>query len=116
MNKLLESFGWAMNGFRTVWKEEKNFRIEAMIAGILVVMGAVFSFSLIEWIILLGATGAVLAAEILNTAVEDLCNKIEPKFDPTIGKVKDIMAGFVLFVAGCAVLIGVLLVTYHFYK
>ena len=105
-----------MHGFRTVWKEEVNFRIEAIIASVLVVMGVVLSFSLIEWIILLGATGAVLAAEILNTAVEDLCNKIEPKFDPAIGKVKDLMAGFVLFVAGGAVLIGVLLITYHFYK
>lgn len=103
-----------MHGFRTVWKEEKNFRIEAMIAGILIVGGAMIGLSLMEWIILLGATGAVLAAEILNTAVEDICNKIEPKFDPAIGKVKDIMAGFVLFTACAAVIIGLLLFAHHF--
>lgn len=114
MSKVIESFGWAIHGFRTVWKEEANFRIETGIAFVLVVVGMVLRFSAFEWIVLVGAIATVLAAEILNTAIEDLCNKVEPKFDPVIGKVKDIMAGFVLFTACAAVIFGLLLFTLHF--
>ena len=114
MNKLITSFGWAMNGLRTVWREELSFRIELVIGLIVVVGAGVLRFSIIEWIVLLGCVGAVLSAEIVNTAVEDLCNKIEPNFDPVIGKIKDTMAGLVLFVVVIAVVVGLLLVAHHF--
>lgn len=114
MSKVIKSFGWAMNGLRTVWREELSFRIELTIGAILVVGAAILRFSIIEWIVLLGCIGAVLSAEIVNTAVEDLCDRIEPSFDPVIGKIKDTMAGFVLFIVVITSAIGVLLVANHF--
>ncbi|OHA79981.1 MAG: hypothetical protein A2747_02045 [Candidatus Yonathbacteria bacterium RIFCSPHIGHO2_01_FULL_44_41] len=114
MNKLIKSFGWAMNGIRTVWKEEVNFRIECATALIVLVSACYFDFSLLEWIIVIGCIGAVLAAEMVNTAVEDLCNKIEPKTDPVIGKIKDIMAGFVFVVATTSIVIGLMVFFNYF--
>lgn len=103
-----------MNGLRTVWREELNFRIELVIGFILVVGAGILRFSIIEWIVLLGCIGAVLSAEMINTAIEDLCNRIEPSFDPVIGKIKDTMAGFVLFVVVITSAIGILLLLNHF--
>ncbi len=104
MKKLIKSFKWAINGIRTVWREETNFRIEVAVATIVVALGIWLQFSSLEWIVLVFCIVAILSAEMLNTAVEDLCDRVEHAYDPLIGKVKDIMAGFV-FIVSCGALI-----------
>ncbi|RTZ50429.1 diacylglycerol kinase family protein [Chryseobacterium arthrosphaerae] len=37
-------------------------------------------------------SAAVLSAEIFNTAIERICDLIQPDFDPRIGFIKDISA------------------------
>lgn len=114
MNKLIKSFRWAMNGLRAVWEEEVNFRTETAI-GLVVFADALYlRFTTLEWIITIGCIGAVLSAEIVNTAVEDLCNKVEPNTDPIIGKIKDMMGGFVLIVCTTSVIIGTMVFSNHF--
>ncbi|MEI6479125.1 MAG: diacylglycerol kinase [bacterium] len=50
----------------------------------------------------------------MNTAIEDLCNKVEPEHDPAIGKIKDTMAAFV-FVSSIGVsILGILIFAHHF--
>ncbi len=113
MKKLIISFKWAIKGIRAVWREEVNFRIEVTVAVIVVALGFWLQFSALGWIIIIGCISAILSAEMVNTAVEDLCNKVEPNTDPTIGKIKDIMGGFVLVVSlGTAVVGGILISTY----
>lgn len=106
MAKLKQSFKWAMNGLKTVWKEERNFRIEVIIAIVVLLIGVIDGLTAIKWAFVFIAITLVLSAEIINTAIEDICNRIEPKHDPIIGKIKDIMAGFVLVASIGAVLIG----------
>ena len=49
----------------------------------------------------------VLCLEMVNSAIEQLCNMVTKEFHPSIGKIKDISAGAVLlasilsFVIGC---------------
>jgi diacylglycerol kinase (ATP) len=57
-----------------------------------------------------------LSAEIINTSIEDLCNKVEPEYDPVIGKIKDTTGAFVLVAALGSVLVGVLVFYSHFIK
>lgn len=114
MMKTIKSFGWAMHGLATVWREERNFRIQTALGVLVLVWGFFASLATVEWIIIIACIGAVLGAEIINTAVEDLCNKVEPETDPVIGKIKDIMAGFVFVVCGVALCAGVLLVYAHY--
>lgn len=114
MQKVIKSFGWATNGIRTTWREEVNFRIEVLCAFGVVVAGAYLNFSKLEWAFIVGCITAVLAAEMVNTAIEDLCNKVEPNTDPVIGKIKDVMGGFVLIVVVGAVIIGAMVFSNHF--
>ncbi len=113
MKKLIRSFGFAVHGIRAVWREEANFRIEVAVAVTVVALGVWLRFSALEWIIIAGCISAILSAEMVNTAIEDLCNKVEPSIDPAIGKIKDIMAGFVLVVSlGTAIVGGIIVSTY----
>jgi undecaprenol kinase len=109
MTKVIKSFGWAMNGLRTVWREEKNFKIGVMFAVIVIIAACIVGFPEWKWILLILIIGWVLMGEIVNTAVEDICNKIEPNQDPVIGKIKDTMAGYVLVSIVSAAIAGVIL-------
>lgn len=111
--KLIKSFFWAMNGLRTTWREEFNFRIELLVGLLVVCVGFYLGLSTIEWAILVGCITVVLSAELVNTAIEDLCDKVEPQTDPVIGKIKDIMAGFVLVSCVGAALIGLIVLGSH---
>lgn len=114
IQKTFNSFGFAWNGLKTVWREERNFRIETVFAILVLFLVFYFKFSFIESSLCVVAIIMVLSAEILNTAVEDLCNKVEPNHDPIIGKIKDIMGGFVLVSVIGACIIAVLVSYHHF--
>lgn len=104
---------WAANGVRTVWREEMNFRIEVSVAIVITALGACLRFSWFEWIIIVLCVVSVFSAEMVNTAIEDLCDRVEPAHDPAIGKIKDVMAGFVFTVSLGAVAVGMILFFNH---
>ena len=115
IKKALSSFSFAINGIKIVWREEGNFRIQSFIAAFVVIFIFYYKFSLIEKSLVILAIVLVLAGEMINTAIEDLCNKIEPNSDSVIGKIKDIASGFVLLSSIGAVIIGLLVFVSHFY-
>ncbi len=114
MKKTLKSFNDALRGLKLVIKEERNFKIEIFVSVLVLVFAWCFNFETFEVIPLVVAIFMVLTAEIVNTAIEDLCNFIEPNHSTAVGKVKDIMAGFVLTTVIGAVVVGSLVVCYHF--
>ena len=114
LKRWLRSFWWAVHGFHTVWQEEKNFRIEAIVGVFVLIAAAVFRFSCGETGLVVVAIVIVLTGEIVNTAMEDLCNKVQPKQDRDIAKIKDIMAAFVLLSALGAIALGLLTFGNHF--
>lgn len=78
-------------------------------ASIMVVSAGLFvQLSLEDWRWLVLAIAMVWLAEALNTAVEKLCDRVNPEFDEVIGRVKDLAAGGVLVAAIAAALIGLL--------
>jgi diacylglycerol kinase len=114
MMKFLKSGRHAMDGLRAVFSEERNFKIEIVLGILVFLIAFAFRFTPYEIIAVVMAIIIVLAAEIVNTAVEDLCDKVESSQNPTIGKIKDMMAGYVLVSCGGAALIGLLVFLSHF--
>ncbi len=114
ITKIYNSFTFALNGLKTTWREEQNFRIEILIGAIVVFCILFFKFSFVETVLSIIAITIVLISEIVNTAVEDLCNKVQPEHDPIIGKIKDTMAAFVLVSSLGAGIVGVLVFYNHF--
>ena len=106
---LIKSFGWAIHGLRTVWKEERTFKIEVVIGLIALIAAYVRDLSIPRWLFLVIMIAWVLMSEIVNTAIEDICNKIEPHHNPVIGKIKDIMAGYVLISSIAAIVVGAII-------
>lgn len=122
--KSFNSFRFAVNGLRTVWKEERNFRLEIFIGTVVIFCLFYFNFSLIQSALVFVAVTIVLCAEIVNTIVEDLCDKVVASsatrreggnYDPIIGKIKDMSAAFVLTSVLGAVIVGLLVFYNHFF-
>ncbi len=109
MKKFLKSFGWAKNGLRAVWIEERNFRIEVVIGIVAIIFGLYRGIAPWQWVFLVLIIAFVLMSEIINTAIEDICDKLEPNQDPLIGKIKDTMAGYVLISSIAAIVAGIIL-------
>ncbi|HZS42829.1 MAG TPA: diacylglycerol kinase family protein [Candidatus Paceibacterota bacterium] len=113
MSSILKSFAYAFKGFKFVWKEERNFRVEVGVAAVALATAAILHFSYLEFAIIILTIFLVLAAEAINTILEDALNKLEPKYDPIIGKIKDICAFFVLLTVIAAILVGAILLFHH---
>lgn len=98
MNKFGFSMKHAWSGLCTTWREEQNFRIEVVLVAIVLAVMVILGFSVYEIIPVLMTSFILIASEIMNTVIEDLCNRVEPKYDLIIKKVKDMAAAFVLVV------------------
>ncbi|WP_307208915.1 diacylglycerol kinase family protein [Chryseobacterium lathyri] len=100
-----------LNAFRGIFlmiKTERNFRIELAAFFINLVLIFYFRLSSIDTTLIFMASIGVLSAEIFNTAVEKICDMIQPDFDKRIGFIKDISAGAVLLMAIGSVIVGII--------
>lgn len=104
--RVIKSFGWALNGLKDCILHEKNFRIQYTIALLMVIAGIFFSISATEWVIILLCFAVVLGFEIINSAIEKLCDLVQPDFNLVIKKVKDMSASAVLLSAIISFIIG----------
>lgn len=107
--RFLKGFYYAGRGIALALRE-RNFRFHLCAAAFVIFFAARFyELSQGEWAALLLTCGAVLSLELVNTAIERLCDKLSPQQDPKIGAVKDITAGAVLVSAIIAAAVGVCL-------
>ncbi|HAR53457.1 MAG TPA: hypothetical protein DCS45_16520, partial [Roseovarius nubinhibens] len=77
-------------------------------AALAIGLGLVLKIDLAAWRWIILCIGLVIAAEILNTAVETTCNAITTAPHPLIGRAKDMAAGAVLLCALTALILGAL--------
>lgn len=101
------SFVYAWQGIKSLVIGEHNARIHLFATVCVVVAGGLLRLSTLEWAVVALCIGGVFMAEALNSAVEALCDKVSPDYDPLIGKAKDLAAGAVLLFVGGAVVAGV---------
>lgn len=103
-----KSFLNSVHGVFWMLKSERNFQLE--------ILGLIANLFLIVFLklnptdaaLILIVSFAVLSSEILNTAVEKICDVIQPEFDERIKIIKDIAAGAVVLMAFAAICTGIL--------
>jgi len=105
----LKSFSYAFAGLKQAFLEEPNFRIHIVATLITLGLGWYCEISRIDWAIVVITIGVVIITELLNTAVENLCDHVTPAQDPMIKKIKDVSAAAVLCSALMAVCVGIFL-------
>lgn len=109
MKSEIKSFTHACNGILYAIRSEKHMRFHLLAAFLVTDAGWFFNINTIEWCLIISSIGAVIAAEIFNTALEQLVNLVSPQQHVIAGKVKDLAAGAVLIISIAALLIGIII-------
>lgn len=107
LSAFLRGFAHALRGIGFGLRTQRNLRVHATAA--LLAMGLGFSLDIAawEWCAVLLACGTVGAAELLNTAIERLADRVTLEREDIIRDVKDAAAGAVLVMSIAAAGIGV---------
>jgi diacylglycerol kinase len=108
MKNFLKSFLFAFHGIRSAFGEQRNLKVQTLVA--LIAIGGSFYFDItpIEWCLVLFSIALVLSLELMNTAIEDAVDLVTSEWKPLAGKIKDMAAGAVLVASVIAVIIGVI--------
>lgn len=102
----IKSFGYAFGGLVFALATQMNFRIHLIAALAVIGLGFYWGVSADDWRWLVVAIALVLAAELMNTAFEHLCNVVQPELHASVKAAKDVAAGAVLVTAIAAAIIG----------
>ncbi|MDB5244597.1 MAG: hypothetical protein JWN18_467 [Parcubacteria group bacterium] len=113
IESIQKSFVYAFAGFRLAMAQELSFKIEIICAIVAIVLSELLELSGLEFAAIVLSITGVLAAELFNTALEELCDKFQPTHDPHIKKIKDLAAAAVLVISGGAVVIGLTIFGTH---
>ncbi len=98
--------GFALHGLKLAVRRERSVRTQ--LAGAVVVLAVLLAVRPPSawWAAGALAVGLVLVAELLNTALEILSDRLHPERHPEIRAVKDVAAAAVLVASGIALLVA----------
>lgn len=102
----IKSVIYAFSGAYKLVTTEHSVMVQFFIAVAVTIAGFCFDITATEWMLQTLAIGIVLGMEGLNTAIEKICDFINPEFHERIGFIKDISAGAVVFTALAALVVG----------
>lgn len=108
MVALYRSFGPAFAGLWHALKTQRNLQVHAAASVVVVLLGLTLKIATWEWCMVTLATGSVWTAELLNSAIEALADRVSMQREEAIRRVKDFAAAAVLVAAGAASVIGLI--------
>jgi diacylglycerol kinase (ATP) len=103
---LLWSFDYAIEGIVYALRTQRNMRLHALAAVVVLVAALTLHVGGLELVALLFAISLVVIAELLNTAIEATVDLATETFDPMAKVAKDVAAGAVLIASVNAVAVG----------
>jgi len=105
----LNSIKIAFLGIKSALKRERNFRIQFLIALMVIILMVILGLNPIEKSILLLTISVVLSLELINSQIEKFLDLIKPEIQPKVKTIKDLSAGAVLFSVLGSIIIGFLI-------
>lgn len=96
LRRLLNAFGYSLQGFRAAWQNEAAFREEAMLTIVLTPVALFLPVTGLEKLLLILSLLLLVLVELLNSAVEAVVDRIGPEIHPLSGRAKDLGSAAVL--------------------
>jgi diacylglycerol kinase len=102
-----DAFGFAFSGLSQAFKSEANLKLHFIISVLVVIVGAYFSITKVEWLIIFLCMALVISIELINSAFEKLCDMVIPEKHPNVEYIKDVSAAAVLVASIISAVIGI---------
>ncbi len=103
LSRLLGATVYSIKGIRACWRNEAAFRQEAMLVIVLLTLSFPVAKSIEQWLLLVTPLLLLLIVELLNSAVENVVDRIGPELHELSGRAKDMGSAAVLI---CLLLTG----------
>ena len=110
-----KSLLYSIKGIFWMLKSERNFQLEVLALIVNLFLIVYFELSSTDAALIILVCFLVLITEALNTAVEKICNFVEPNFNKKIGLIKDIAAGAVILATFLSIIVGILVYSNYFF-
>lgn len=104
------SFKNAFAGLKWALATQPNFKVHILLALVAVFLGLVAGLSRLEWAVVVFTIFWALACEMINTAIESICDLVTKEWKEEIKIAKDVSAGMMLTVAFGSILVAILLI------
>lgn len=90
LRRLMNAFGYSLQGFRAAFKHEDAFRQEVLLAVILIPLAIYLGRSGVEQALMIASVLLVLIVELLNSAIEAAVDHTSTERHPLAKQAKDI--------------------------
>ena len=107
--RFAKSFGYSLDGLKYAYKYEQSMLIHVIATIAVIIANLLFRVTGMEWLITLLAIGMVLAAELINTAIEAVVDLVTEEYHPLAKVAKDTSAAAVLVFAIVAIIVGLII-------
>jgi len=94
--RLVRAFGWSLAGLRAAFTGEAAFRQEVVVAVVMIPAAVWLGQTGVERALLISSLLLVLLAELVNSAVEAVVDRVGKEQHPLAGRAKDIGSAAVL--------------------
>jgi len=97
-------------------RQQSSYRVHFFFALIVPIIGIILKLHLWEWCFVILLIAVVIAAEMLNSAIETLSRAITDQYDEQVRRALDIAGGAVLVLSIFAAILGTLIFTMAFLR
>ncbi|MGL5630416.1 MAG: diacylglycerol kinase family protein [Mycoplasmoidaceae bacterium] len=110
-SSFVKKFIYAVKGLYTAIKEEPSLIIQFIIGGITLIIAGILhkEMHVSDWAIIVIVIGLTTTLEIINTAIENICDMVSFKYNKNTKKIKDISAAATLLFSISAVVTGLII-------
>lgn len=95
--RFLKSFKYSLEGLKYAYKNEQSMLVHLIVTIIAVTLGILFKISNFEWIITIFLLSVTASLELLNTAIEAVCDMVTLEYNKLAKIAKDTASASVFF-------------------
>mgnify|MGYP000073369260 CR=1 FL=1 len=88
--RIIDAGRYSMRGLRAAWTHEEGFRTECVLMLILAPLAVWLASTPVEFLLLVGSCALVMLAEVINSAIEAIVDRVSLDQHPLSGQAKDL--------------------------
>ncbi len=102
----MQGLKYALTGIGIAIREEMSFQSQIGFGLFVLLLSWYFHITTTELLLVVFMIGLVMSAELLNTAIEELCDMVKNEQHPHVAKIKDLAAAGVLVASFTSIVVG----------
>ena len=87
--RIVNTLGYSLQGLKGTYRREEAFRVEVLLALLLIPLGIYLGETGVEKVLLVGSVLFVLIVEVVNSAIENVVDRFGSEHDELSGLAKD---------------------------